>query len=86
MWRAGAVHTITVTEVRPVLALAPRFAELLALSAAEQKALDGFASMSRNGRPLGTEAFIAMAERKLGRSLQPGKPGPKPQTPEHGGR
>ena len=33
-----------------------------------------------NGRPLGAPAFIAMAERKLGRSLQRGKPGPKPQT------
>src|SRR5208282_3432326 len=67
-------------QVQPVLELAPRFADLLEMSPSEQKALEGFVTQSRNGRPLGAPAFIAMAERKLGRSLQRGKPGPKPQT------
>jgi len=32
----------------------------------------------RTGRPLGDEAFIDRAERKLGRTLRRQKPGPKP--------
>ncbi len=67
-------------QVQPVLNLAPRFADLLEMSLSEQQALDGFVSLSRNGRPIGAPAFIALAERKLGRSLQRQKPGPKPQT------
>ena len=65
---------------QPVLDLAPRFADLLALSPGEQAALDGFESRSANGRPLGDPEFIAFAERKLGRSLRRGKPGPRPQV------
>jgi hypothetical protein len=30
------------------------------------------------GRPLGSPEWIAMLERRLGRPLEPGKPGPKP--------
>ncbi len=33
----------------------------------------------RTGRPLGGEAFVASLERRLGRVLQKGKPGPKPR-------
>ncbi len=66
--------------VQPVLALAPRFADLLALSPSEQAQLDGFETLSANGRPLGGPEFIASAERKLGRSLRRGKPGPRPRV------
>ena len=66
--------------VRPVLALAQRFGELLEMSADEQRELAGFASLAPNGRPLGDAAFLAFAEQKLGRSLRKGKPGPKPKT------
>jgi hypothetical protein len=38
--------------VRPLLELAPNFAELLALSPDEQRELESFASRSANGRPL----------------------------------
>jgi putative transposase len=31
------------------------------------------------GRPLGSPEWIAMLERRLGRPLAPGKPGPKPR-------
>lgn len=31
----------------------------------------------RTGRPLGDDRFISNAERRLGRTLQPGRPGPK---------
>jgi hypothetical protein len=69
-----------VVHVPPVLELAPRFADLLEMSPDEQTAPESFVTQSRNGRPLGAPAFTAMAERKLNRRLQRGKPGPKPQT------
>jgi hypothetical protein len=60
--------------VRPVLALASRFTDLLTLSLAQQTELDGFEIRSANGGP----AFIALAERQLGRSLWRRKPHPEP--------
>ena len=33
---------------------------------------------ARTGRPLGSDAFLSIAERLTGRSLRPKKPGPKP--------
>ncbi len=63
----------------PALARAPRFADLLAMSLDEIAALDGFAQTSPNGRPLGGAEFIAMVERKLGRTVRPGRRGRKPQ-------
>ena len=50
------------------------------MSPSEQAELAGFESLGGNGRPLGDAAFLAAAEQKLGRSLQKGKPGPKPQA------
>jgi putative transposase len=67
-------------EVRPLLAIAPRFGELLEMSPSEKAELVGFESLSGNGRPLGDAAFLAAAEQRLGRSLQKGKPGPKPRA------
>ncbi len=67
-------------QVRPVLAVAPRFGDLLEMSPSEQAGLAGFETLSGNGRPLGGAAFLALAERKLGRNLRKGKPGPKPKA------
>ncbi len=61
----------------PALERAPRFADLLELSREEQAALDGFETLSPNGRPLGAQDFIAMVEMKLGRTHRPGKRGRK---------
>ena len=66
--------------VAPALERAPRFAELLELSLAEQMALDGFETKSANGRPLGEPGFVAMVEARLGRSLTRGRAGRKPTT------
>jgi putative transposase len=33
----------------------------------------------RTGRPLGTGTFVADVEQRVGRTLVPGKPGPKPR-------
>ncbi len=65
-------------EVGPALERAPRFADLLELSLAEQAGLDGFETFSPNGRPLGGPDFIALVETKLGRTVRPGKRGRKP--------
>jgi hypothetical protein len=42
----------------------------------ERAELEGFESAA-NGRPLGDAAFLAFVDRKVGRSLRKGKPGPK---------
>ena len=80
-WSSVAAHLAgrddALVQVQPVLALAPDFAGLLEMSLGEQMALDGFETKSLNGRPLGDAAFMARAEAELGRSLQPGKRGPR---------
>lgn len=74
--RSSAGRNDELVQVRPVLALVPDFAGLLEISLGVQMALDSFETKS-NGRPLGDTAFIAGAEAALGRSLVPGKRGPK---------
>ncbi len=71
-------HDDALVATRPVLGLAPRFHELLDMSLSEREALTSPDALSANGRPLGSPAFIAAAERKLGRSLRRQRPGPKP--------
>jgi putative transposase len=66
--------------VRPLLAIAPRFGELLEMSPSEKAELVGFESLGANGRPLGEAAFLAAAEHRLGRSLRKKRPGPKPRA------
>ena len=81
-WSSAAAHLAgrddALVSVAPALQCAPRFADLLDLPLAEQMALEGFETKSANGRPLGPPEFVAMVESKLGRSLQPGRPGRKP--------
>ena len=67
-------------DVRPVLAIVRRFGGLLDMSPGERAELSSFESLGGNRRPLGDEAFLAFTERKLGRSLRKGKPGPKPRA------
>ena len=71
-------------QVGPALERAPRFADLLELSLAEQAALDGFENRSPNGRPLGAPDFIAMVEKRLGRRVRPRQRGRKPQSERQG--
>ena len=61
---------------RPLLDRAPRFVDLLAREAEQ----DAFGPLRRSeliGRPLGSAAFVAEIEKRLGRSLAPGKRGRK---------
>ena len=66
--------------VAPVLAMAPRFADLLAGSTSEEFPPGEFAPSAAGGRPLGDAEFLAMVERLLGRSVQPGRRGRKPKA------
>ena len=64
--------------VKPLLDRAPRFVDLLEFDTDQ----DAFAPLRRSeliGRPLGSAAFVAEIEKRLGRSLAPGKRGRKPR-------
>jgi REP-associated tyrosine transposase len=65
--------------VKPLLALAPDWAEFLrlGLSAREHAAIRAH---ERTGRPLGSAKFIARLEKRLKRRLAKAKPGPKPKS------
>jgi putative transposase len=65
--------------VRPILDRIANFADLLQTDADDP----AFAPLRRSeliGRPLGSPAFVAAAEARLGRRLAPGKRGRKPKT------
>jgi putative transposase len=63
--------------VRPVLDRAPHFADLLAPEQEDGRTAD-LRKAEGIGRPLGSADFIAMLERRLGRTLAPRKRGRKP--------
>lgn len=68
-------------QVSPVLdRVGPRFADLLKLSRQEKLALSGFEMKGVIGRPMGSPAFVADLEKRLGRTLAPAKRGPKPKA------
>ena len=63
--------------VAPLRALAPDWAEFLALGlSAEER--ETIRAGERTGRPLGSDRFTARLEKRLGRNLARRKPGPKP--------
>jgi putative transposase len=66
--------------VRPLLDRAPDPRELFTMSRSEVAALGDLETKSMSGRPLGDTAFVAMVEARLGRSVTPGKRGPKPRN------
>ena len=70
-------------DVRPLLERAPRFGDLIDQAPDEGE----FQRLRRSeliGRPLGAPAFVEALERQLGRSLTPGKRGPKPKAARAG--
>ncbi len=86
VWSSVAAHLARrgdgLVDVAPVLEIAPRFQDLLALSASEAANVAAFEAESANGRPLGDAAFVAAIERRLGRDLARKKPGRKPAERE----
>ena len=65
--------------VAPVRALIPDFAALLAMPA-DAATTTRIERVPTIGRPLGSPEWVAMLERRLGRPLAPGTPGPKPRV------
>lgn len=80
-WSSAAAHLAGrddgLVKVRPLLDRFGNWSAFLAggLDAAEHAAIQG---AERTGRPLGSPAFLAGLERRLGRALARRKPGPKP--------
>ena len=64
--------------VAPLVALIPVFAALLDMRA-EAAMTNRIARAPIIGRPVGAPEWIATRERRLGRPLAPGKPGPQPR-------
>jgi putative transposase len=81
-WSSAGAHLRGVddelVDIRPLLELIPYWRRYLsepdADGLSEQLHLHG-----RTGRPLGAEDFIKGIERRLGRTLRPRKPGPRPK-------
>jgi putative transposase len=82
-WSSAAAHLAGrhdgLVSVGPMLELAPDWRALLD-SALPQADYEAIRRGERTGRPLGSEAFVRELEARLGRSLTPRKPGPKPKA------
>jgi putative transposase len=72
-----------ITALAPINDRFPDFAALLA-SAPETDLFDRLRAAESIGRPLGGDRFLTRIERLTGRSLKPGKRGPKPAEREDG--
>src|SRR6266704_2694218 len=69
------------TALAPIRDRFPHFADLLA-SEPEADLFARLRAAESIGRPLGDDRFLARIERRTGRSLKPGKRGPKPSPQE----
>lgn len=81
-WSSARAHLSgqddELVRVAPMLELMPDWPRYLAEPDSEQ-AGDLLGRHMRTGRPLGSSEFVAGLEARLGRPLQPQKPGPKPR-------
>lgn len=82
-WRWSSVHAHLsgqddgMTALRPILDRFPDFAEFIEVEAAPD-VIGRLRRAETIGRPLGDESFVHALETATGRSLKPGKRGPKP--------
>lgn len=84
-WQWSSVHdqlsrkrSGTLTDTAPVRERCPDFAALIETGEDEDFSM-ALRRAETIGRPLGNTAFVETLERQTGRSLRPGKRGPKPQ-------
>ncbi len=83
-WSSARAHLAGrddgIARVEPLLSRAPDWAAFLAagLGEAEHRVIQ---AAERTGRPLGSDAFVADVEQRLGRSLARQKPGRKARAP-----
>ena len=82
-WSSARAHLAgeddELAPVAPLRALIPDFAALLT-APADPATTARIERAPTIGRPLGAPEWIAALERRLGRPLAPGKPGPKPRA------
>jgi putative transposase len=82
-WSSARAHLAgeddELATVAPLRALIPDFAALLS-APADPEMTARIERAPTIGRPLGVPEWIAALERRLGRPLAPGKPGPKPRV------
>jgi putative transposase len=80
-WSSARAHLAgasdDLVDVKPLLAEVSDWRGFLGEDVADAD-LAALRLAARTGRPLGEERFVAGLERKLGRALKRGKPGPKP--------
>ena len=80
-WSSAGAHMAgrddCLAKAGPLLAEVGDWKEFLAGAASESE-LAAIRGHERTGRPLGEEGFVARLDSMLGRSLTPGKPGPRP--------
>ena len=82
-WSSARAHLAgrddELARVRPLLDRYPAFARLLE-APVEDRLLAALRQAEGTGRPLGSKAFVAELEARLGRALGPLKRGPKPKA------
>ncbi len=82
-WASARAHLAGkddgLVRVKPLLALAPDWAEFLGEGLVEES-LQAIRRSERTGRPLGAAPFLKKLEKRLGRTLAKQKPGPKPKA------
>ena len=70
-----------ITALKPIRDRFPNFADLLATEP-DADSVERLRAAETIGRPLGDDRFLARLERLTGRTLKPGKRGPKPSEGE----
>ncbi|MFH1746607.1 MAG: transposase [Planctomycetota bacterium] len=82
-WSSAAAHLTGrddgLVKVKPLLDLVRSWKAVLSQPADEQQ-VERIRQHARTGRPLGDEKFVARLSKRLGRTLSPRKPGPKPKS------
>jgi putative transposase len=81
-WSSARAHLAgkddALVQVKPLLDLVPDWPALLRQGLGDDER-DAIRAGERTGRPLGSPAFVARLEKRLGRVLARQKPGPKPK-------
>ena len=82
-WSSVAAHLAgkddAVVKVAPALERVGDFAAFLAEEVDERAAYSALRKAESIGRPIGSPGWIAELERRAGRTLAPGRRGPKPR-------
>ena len=88
-WSSARAHLVgeddELVTVAPLCALIPDFAAFVS-APGDPAAISRIERAPTIGRPLGAPEWVAQLERRLGRPLAPGKPGPKPRMERDIGR